>query len=307
MILVAGEALIDLVVGPDGDVAAHPGGGPYTTARTIGRLGGSVAFLGRLSTDGFGRRLGAGLAEAGVHATHIVTTDDPTTLAVAELDPTGAAAYRFYVDGTSVPGLREGDVAPLGADVQALHVGTLGLALEPIGSTLERLALAADRRVLVMLDVNARPTAVRDPGPWRSRIERVARRADVVKASVDDLAFLRPGIDPGTAAAEVLELGARVLLVTDGARPTRVVTPRGSTVVPGRAIRPVDTVGAGDAFGGGFLASFLGPAADRTALDDDRPLMAAVTRAVDVAAMTCTRRGADPPTAAELAAWVAAR
>ena len=57
MIVVAGEALIDLIVAPDGSVAANPGGGPYNTARTIARLGQPVTFLGRISSDRFGRDL----------------------------------------------------------------------------------------------------------------------------------------------------------------------------------------------------------------------------------------------------------
>ena len=57
MIVVAGEALIDLLAHPDGRLDAVPGGGPFNTARTIARLGGEVRFLGCLSTDRFGERL----------------------------------------------------------------------------------------------------------------------------------------------------------------------------------------------------------------------------------------------------------
>ena len=90
MIIVAGEALMDLILRPDGRIEAVAGGGPFNTARTIGRLGGQVGFLGRLSTDRFGQRLRDGLASDGVALTHAVTTDAPTTLAVAELDATGS-------------------------------------------------------------------------------------------------------------------------------------------------------------------------------------------------------------------------
>ena len=56
MIVVGGEALYDLVAREDETIEAHPGGGPFNTARTIGRLERPVAFLGRLSTDRFGER-----------------------------------------------------------------------------------------------------------------------------------------------------------------------------------------------------------------------------------------------------------
>src|SRR4051812_29999883 len=65
-ILVAGEALFDLVMGADGGLQAHPGGGPFNAARALGRLDVPVAFLGRLSTDRFGRALERMLIDDGV-------------------------------------------------------------------------------------------------------------------------------------------------------------------------------------------------------------------------------------------------
>jgi fructokinase len=90
-VVVTGEALIDLVLARDGSLNGHPGGGPYNVARTIGRLEQPVAYLGRLSTDGFGRRLRDELEADGVSLDSVVETDAPTTLALAELDEAGAA------------------------------------------------------------------------------------------------------------------------------------------------------------------------------------------------------------------------
>ena len=57
LILVAGEALYDLWMGADDQVHGRPGGGPFNTARTLARLERPVAYLGRLSSDRFGRTL----------------------------------------------------------------------------------------------------------------------------------------------------------------------------------------------------------------------------------------------------------
>ena len=103
-ILVAGEALVDLVPAADGTLSPYPGGGPFTTARALARLGRPVAFAGRLSTDRFGERMAAMLAADGVAADATERTGDPTTLALAEIDAAGAATYRFYTEGTSAPG-----------------------------------------------------------------------------------------------------------------------------------------------------------------------------------------------------------
>src|SRR5712672_1594771 len=138
MIVVAGESLIDLIVDASGRVEASPGGGPYNVARTLGRLGHSVAFLGRLSRDRFGSILRAGLAAEHVDLGLAPLTDAPTLLAVAELDADGAATYHFYADGTAAPGLSPGDLPHgLPAATTALHVGTLGLVFEPMAATIE--------------------------------------------------------------------------------------------------------------------------------------------------------------------------
>src|SRR5205823_10247970 len=109
VILVAGEALYDLVVDASEDVRAHAGGGPFNTARTIGRLQQPVAFLGRLSSDRFGEGHARMLADDGVDLTTIMRTDEPTTLALAEVDAAGHARYRFYSAGTAALGLAPPD------------------------------------------------------------------------------------------------------------------------------------------------------------------------------------------------------
>lgn len=148
VVVVAGEALFDLVPGGfSHDLHGHAGGGPFNTARTIGRLGVPVVFLGRLSRDRFGRRLEDLLTADAVSLDCVVRTDDPTTLAVAEVDGGGVARYRFYTCGTSAPGLTsEAALAALPKSVGALHVGTVGLALEPVASALEAVVDPPRRR-----------------------------------------------------------------------------------------------------------------------------------------------------------------
>lgn len=302
MIVVAGEALVDLLVGPDASVSAKPGGGPYNAARAIGRLGVPVSFLGRLSTDRFGQILLDRLTSDGVGAGLIVRTDEPSTLAVAELDAAGSATYRFYTLGTAAAGLTPDGLPSMPAEPAALHVGTLGLVLEPLADAVEALVGRLPPPTLVMMDLNARPAAMPDRAAWTARVERLLERVDVLSASLDDLAVLRPDQDPGAAAAGVLRAGPRVVLLTDGGRPARIVTVRGTTLLAPHPVEVVDTVGAGDTFGGGFLAAWGGAGRGRgTDLDDDAALHDATERALVGAALACTREGAEPPTAVELA------
>jgi fructokinase len=301
MIVVAGEALIDVLVPPDGRLVAVPGGGPFNTARTIGRLGGAVAFLGVLSTDRFGLVLRDALVRDGVDLSMAPTTDAATTLAIAELDDTGTATYRFHTAETSAPRLSPDAVAAaIALRPEAVHVGTLGLVLEPMASALTAGIAAARERTVVMLDPNCRPSVIRDRAAYLGRLHSVLARADVVKASVDDLAFIEPGTSAQEAAGEWLDRGPSVVLVTDGAHPVHVLTRDVAFDVPVPSVEVVDTVGAGDAFGGAFLASWIERGLGRSELADPGALHEAVAFAVRVAGATCRRAGADPPTRAEL-------
>jgi len=301
MIVVAGEALIDLLVHPDGRLAAIPGGGPFNAARTIARLGGEVAYLGCLSSDRFGSVLREAMARDGVDLTLVTTTDAPTTLAIAELDEHGAASYRFHTAQTSAPELTAVAVrAALAIRPRAFHLGTLGLVLEPMASGLTAGLSDAAAGTLVMLDPNCRSAVIPDRATYLDRLHVVMARADVVKVSADDLAFMAPGVPVTEAAGAILDRGSLVVLLTDGARAVVVLTSDGTFEIAVPSVKVVDTVGAGDAFGGAFLARWVERGLGRADLADTAALRDAVSLGIAVASATCKRPGADPPRRAEL-------
>jgi fructokinase len=301
LIVVAGEALIDLVPSAGDTLAAHPGGGPFNTARALGRLERPVAYLGRISTDNFGARLASLLAADGVRLDAHVRTDEPTTLALVELAPDGSAAYRFYTDGTAAPGLTEAEaLAALPAELAYLHVGTLGLVLEPMAAALEALVAARRGRALVMVDPNCRPAIVSDPPAYRARIARVLAATDVVKVSEEDLAWLAPGVPAAGAARALLDQGPGVVLLTRGGDGATVLTAEHALDVPAPPTRVVDTIGAGDAFSAGWLAWWSERGLGAAELTDADALAEATRFACRVAARTCERAGASPPARAEV-------
>jgi fructokinase len=304
LIAVAGEALFDLVVTPDGQVGARMGGAGYNTVRTLARLDSQATFLERLSEDGFGRLLRGRLDAEGVVLGVPRPSAAPSTLAVADVDLAGVASYSFYLDGTAAADLCYEDLrAALPRDVTAVHTGCLALLLEPSGSAIERLLLEdVPAEVLVMLDPNCRPGAVADPAAYRARIQRIASRANVVKASVEDLAYLYPGTPPARAAAALLAAGPALVLVTDGPRPATAYMADGVLTAEAPAVTVADTIGAGDAFGGAFLAWWAANGRAVGDLKHPAAVTAALQAAVAVAALTCTRPGADPPTLAEVRA-----
>lgn len=307
IVVVAGESLVDLIVDEDLSIVVRPGGAPFNVARGLARLGTHTAFVGGLSTDRFGDLLRAALADDGVDPRCLMQTDLPTMLAFAELRA-GVASYHFYTEGTAAPALRTEDVATqCPPRLAALYVGGLALGLEPIGSTLEFMVGAAPAEALVMLDPNIRPTAAPDADLVRGRITRLLQRCDVVKVSTEDLDWLSPGVDPEVAGRDLLAGGARCALVTDGARDTRIVTREATTNVPVVPVNVIDTVGAGDAYCAGFLSWWTAAGLGPQDLVDTTQLEAAAAQAALVAALSCERTGAMPPTAAEVAEFAAVR
>ena len=297
VIVVVGEALVDLVIDANGAVTAALGGAPVNTSRACGRLGADVCFGGTISVDRFGSMLAAQLAADNVALDLVERCDEPTTLAVAELDERGAASYRFYVDGTSAPSYttKLEDRRP-----DWLFTGGLGLVFEPMADTVEVMLDDRPAACAVMIDVNCRPRIVRDRDRYLSRLHRVVERADVVKVSDDDLAYLTPGVAPLDAARTLLAHGPRAVLLTAGGAAVHVLTPDGELDVPVPRVDVVDTIGAGDAFSGGFLAWWFGSGRTAEQLGSLEHLTPAVAAATEVAGIVCTRRGADPPWLHEL-------
>jgi fructokinase len=230
-----------------------------------------------------------------------VHTDEPTTLALAEVDHAGVARYRFYERGTAVPGLTtEAALGALPDAVGILHVGTLGLTLEPVATALEAVVERVAGRALVAVDPNVRPWVIGDPAAYRARIARVLARSDLVKLSEEDIAWLDPDREAVDAVRALLEPGPPVGLLTRGPNGAVVVTRTAEVAVPAPRAKVVDTIGAGDAFGGGFLAWWSEHGLGRAELGQIDLVVEATRFACLVAALTCSRPGASPPYRSEL-------
>jgi fructokinase len=301
VILVCGEALIDVLENDDGTQRQAAGGGPFNTARALARLGIPTAFLGHLSTDSFGRHLAELLGSDGVNLDLTTIGPEPTTIAIANVDGDGLAEYEFRFEGTSAPNLTA-DMVPdeLPTGIAALHVGTLGLALEPMASTLAALVQRESGRRLVMLDPNVRRTVASDSA-YRDRLQSLIRQSTIVKASVEDLAWLYPGDHYKSAANRMLDVGVRLVVVTLGVEGAFGATDSASVAVAAPHVDVVDTVGAGDTFGAALLARLFDFDLVSPDLElDMMQLESALRFACLAAAITVTRVGADPPYRSEL-------
>jgi fructokinase len=236
-------------------------------------------------------------------------SDAPTPVAVVHRHDDGGNSYTFYLTGTSLTDLPPEAVPDLPEHMWAIHVGTLGLAVDPPAAAYEALLDREAGRRTIVLDPNVRPAVFGDQVSYLARFERLARLADIVKLSDDDAAWIYPELDLADALEHVLGLGPRLVAITMGTLGAVAASREGYARVPAVPVTVVDTVGAGDSFGAALLAALV----EREALEpgatrplDDSLLEEAVEYAVTASAITCTRTGAVPPTRAELDAWIGA-
>ncbi|SDD99046.1 carbohydrate kinase family protein [Actinokineospora iranica] len=299
MIVVVGEALTDLIAGgDDGRVfTAHPGGSPANVALGLARLGLPAVLGTRLGDDLFGRMVRDHLTASGVEVRDLPADTADTSVAFAATDEHGVARYDFRIawDIRAAPPL---------AGARCLHTGSLATLLAPGAAVVEAaMAQARAAGLAVSYDPNIRPSLAGPAERERERVERQVALAHVVKVSEEDLAWLYPGDAPAERAAAWLGLGPDLVVVTLGARGAHAVTLAAAATRPGPPVAVVDTVGAGDAFTAGLLC-WLSRAG---VLGGDFPrdlgveaLEAALGFANAVAAITCSRPGANPPTVPEL-------
>jgi fructokinase len=300
VIVVAGEALIDLVPqGPGALAGLTPalGGGPYNTAVALARLGSPTAFCSRTSYDAFGEALLDGLRRAGVDVSGVQRGPEPTTLAVATIDENGSAAYSFYVEGTADRLFTAPARLPDG--VRAVSFGTCSLVLEPGASAYEELLrTAAAQGVFTSLDPNIRTGLIPDADAYRARFLGWLPSVTLLKLSEEDAGWL------GGSPREWLTAGPAAVVITRGGDGLTVFTRDGAEhSVPAEKTDVVDTIGAGDTVNAALLHGLAAQDALRPAglagLDT-----AGWTRllrfAARAAAVTCSRAGAEPPYASEL-------
>jgi fructokinase len=306
MILISGEALIDLI--PDPEVAdrydAVLGGSPFNVAIGLARLGAPTAFVSRISADPNGDSLAAALARAGVDLRFVARDARPTTLAfVMRGTAQTGSRYSFYIDSTSFDGEWPFPSEwPAGA--RHLHVGSFA-ALGPrhAESVVAALELAREHGT-TSFDPNMRPLVTPDRNVVRAMAERQVALASLVKASEEDLEWLYPGRSVEETLGDWASRGPRFCIATLGGHGAIARLGAERLTVAAPSIDLVDTVGAGDSFMSALLSAM-----DRDgALGSEAPaptrerLASWLSFAARASAITCTRKGSDPPTLAEVEA-----
>lgn len=304
--VVAGESLVDIVVPLRGEPSHAVGGSPMNVAVGLARLDVPTLLITQIGDDEHGRWIGEHLRASGVVLSESsVQPGGTTSTATARLDEDNAARYEFdltwSITHRTLPG-----------DVLGLHVGSLGASLLPgRAAVLDLVRQAQADDAFVSYDPNVRPAFVTDADQAWHDVVRLASSCRLVKVSDEDLQVLRPRAPVEDSARRLLAGATELVVVTHGARGASAYTESSAVHVPAPAADVVDTVGAGDSFMAAGLAILVdwdltraGPGA-LDALDDDH-VGELLAGSMAAAALTCSRRGADPPTRRDLpATWPA--
>ena len=306
MIYCCGEALIDMIPlsTPEGTTFLPVGGGAaWNAAVALGRLGARAGLVAGLSRDAFGQRLAADVEAAGVDTRQSPRFDRPTAIALVTLSATGVPEFSIRDEGSAGRLLTEADLPKTLPGAEAAIFGGISLVAEPSGGAFEALYARLPPRVVRVLDPNIRPQFIAEAGALRARLAQMLPGAHIVKLSAEDLDWLTDR--PEHYIASLLDAGTLMVCETLGEKGMRLHRRGERFSLPARRVTLADTVGAGDTFNAGLLAALqragaLSPAALAEIRRDG--LERALRFALDAAALSVTRKGANPPTRAEVEA-----
>jgi fructokinase len=305
MIISLGEGLIDFISQSDLDFKGHPGGSPLNCSVSIARQGVKVQYLGRLSTDLFGERLLSHLKANQVGTDLVVRTDDNSTLSFIQKQNDGSAAYAFFAHETAdiLWDQKELDSIRLPSETRIIHFGSISLTQEPCGALLANFLMNRCSEYLLSFDPNIRPSLVADRGVYMKRFEDLCSISGLVKLSDEDLSWLYPGVSREEAVKMILDLGAGLVALTEGAEGARLFTNKMTVSCALFGLPVVDTIGAGDTFHGALLAYLhkkkIFSKSELSELDHQE-LSALGNYANKAAGINCNRKGANPPTVQDM-------
>jgi ribokinase len=282
-------AVGETVIGSD--FQTHPGGKGANQAVAVARLGYPVRLIGRLGNDTFGAQLRTHLENAGVEMAGVSTIDGPSGVAVIMVSKNGDNSIVL------APGANS-KLTPEDIDANLSILRSAGMVLTQLEiplETVEYLArVCARENVPLMLD----------PAPAMDLPPGIFKHIAWFTPNQTEAAFYLGGKHPESNAnspAETAKIllanGCRGVVLKMGAQGTYLASQVGAGIfVPAFSVNAIDTTAAGDAFNAGFATALM---LEKSPLD-------AAAFAAAVAAISVTRRGAQPsmPSMAEVEEFV---
>jgi 2-dehydro-3-deoxygluconokinase len=255
-IVAIGEAMVEFNQQSDGGFVMSCGGDTSNCVIAAARMGAKTGYISRLGMDQFGTFLRAQWATDGVDSSHVINDIAASTGLYFVTHEGGTHEFTYRRAGSAASLITEGDL-PLAyiADAKILHVSGISQAISPPAS---QAVLAAIRHAkasgtMVSYDTNLR-LKLWDLNQARQTIHAAMALADIARPSLDDARLLTGLEEPNAIADYYMELGAGTVALTLGSNGAMIATPAGRKIIAPVSVTSVDATGAGDAFGGAFLA-----------------------------------------------------
>ncbi|MES2489145.1 MAG: carbohydrate kinase [Pseudomonadota bacterium] len=285
-LVVLGEALTDFVRTGDQSWTSVAGGACWNVARVAGTLGIPTAWAGAVSDDFFGEEIVEKSRIADLDLRFLQKVSKPPLIAMVH--ETAPPRY-FFLGNDSADLAFDENKLPAGWQdaCEIAHFGCISLVRQPLGDRLVSIARDLKRRgVRISYDPNYRNVM----GPnFSVQFEEMAKLADIIKLSDEDLSQIYPNTSPELSLQRVREISPQAnILFTRGASGLALLTSTDSIEQPAFVVTVADTVGAGDASIGGFISSLL--------LEPTQDLSHHLRFSAATAAAACTHTGAHAPT-----------
>lgn len=303
-IWVTGDAVVDLI--PDGEnhYLKCAGGAPANVAVGVSRLGCEAGFIGRVGNDPLGKFMQQTLQAEKVSTDNMVL--DPqqrTSTVIVGLDD-GERSFTFMVNPSADQFLEVGDL-PTFHQGDFLHCCSIALINNPSRST----TIEAIRRIkevggFFSFDPNLRESLWASLDEMKEVVNSVIAMADILKFSEEELTLLTNTTNLEEATKVITaQYPEKLIIITLGKDGAIYHLNGKSQVVKGKALKPVDTTGAGDAFVSGLLAG-LSQVSD---WKEEATLVEVIRKANASGALATTAKGAMAalPNKAQLEAFLA--
>jgi fructokinase len=254
--------------------------------------------VGTVSTDMFGDHIMERLRSENVDVSLVKRVDLHSTLAFVKRGANGAASYAFFAEGAADRAFTLDMVPPNLPARGLLQFGSISLIADPAGRSILNLVARERKSRVVAFDPNIRPNVVTDKAGYRARLDEALEASSILKTSDEDLEYMYPGRSLERAVDFAMQKGVRIVIVTRGEKGTEAYFDGRKTAAAAVPVEVADTIGAGDSFHAAVLVwldehGVTEPGhVNSLSIGDIRDALQFATK---VAAITCSRTGADPP------------
>lgn len=253
------------------------GGKGANQAVAAARLGVKVSFIGCIGNDDIGRAMKTAFEQDGINTQSIKTIPNAMT-GIAMIQVAESGENSIVISAGANGHLDETVVAEFQSEIT--QADCLLMQLEtPLPAIIQAAKIAKENNTQVVLN----------PAPARALPDELLSLLDMITPNETEAEILTgikvvDELTASQAAAIFHQNGIEKVLITLGSKGVFISEKGGGSIVPGFRVQAVDTTAAGDTFNGALVTAIL----------EEKSLAEAIRFAHAAAAISVTRKGAQP-------------